>query len=200
MTPTWPEPDRLDHLVDGGSPATPGEEDLAGILSQLRADRPVPPDTLRSRVGAIAAMAPERNRRFRRPSFHALAAGLAPVMAAAAIAVAVWPTSPPGETQGRAETPSIEQAAPNAAAPTPPAQAKAGPTNEPRAGAAARDASGSSAGATFAAPEAPSSTLSGPREPRRWPYVLSLAVGAALLASGALAGWRRRPPGARRTF
>jgi hypothetical protein len=209
MSETWPDPERLDHLVDGGSPATSDEEDLTRLLIELRADRPQAPDALRVRVEQIALREPQERRRFRLPSMAALAGGLAPVMAAAAIAVAVWPSSAPAPRQdGRFDTATRSQETPapaQAAVPKPSPRAKAAPLDRVESYATGP---GAAAGGNLSAPKAtspPSSASSkadGDARVRitqgrssRWPYVLALALVSAFLAAGALAAWlRRRSP------
>ena len=183
MTHMWPDPDRLDNLVDGASAGSDDERALLDLLSELRADGERAPQGLRARVERLAEASPARRRWTWRPSWLALSGALAPVMAAAAIAVAVWPsqaTEPRvdlGQARGKSAADSADSFRSGAASTAKPA---------PRATSAPAPAGGAR---EVEAP--PAASHQGTN--RRWPYVASLACVAAVFAIGF--GWtmlRRR--------
>ncbi len=200
MTPALPDPKRIDALVDGATANDGNEEDLLDLVSELRADTVRAPQALRARVERLAETAPTRRRWAWRPAWPALAGALAPVMAAAAITVAVWPTaapSPRGEleqvqaapTSGTNSTYRSKVAPPRDQTPAPsPPGASAATASKPTGG----ESFDSAAAAEPRAPATPTPVRVREQERPRWPYVAGLGVLSLVLAIGF--GWTKLRP------
>ena len=201
-------PDRLDALVDGEASTGATESEFADLVSALRQDRPRTPVELRRQVMARAERRAPRRRLSDFLRWPAIGAGLVPVVAAAALMVAVWPVSETPRVQPSTSTASAESdTARKAQAPGVLSQAfgtlegdqpnataspeRLNATRQRGTGTAADSASSPTA-RTSTAPTKPKVAERGDRWPVRMYVAVGLGLGAAALLGAVIASWHRR--------
>jgi hypothetical protein len=203
------QPDRLDALVDGEVASGATESEFADLLNVLRGDRQHAPGELRRRVVARAEGRARRRGWRDVLRWPTLGAGLAPVVAAAALIVAVWPIGDtPRLTQATSTASTEFDSARKSTAPRELTQAAgslegdqpratASPerlrtTQDPSWSSGAADAAATPSARASSAPTRPKAAQQDERPSARVYVAAGLGLGASALLGAVIASWCRR--------